>query len=201
MPRNPVKRMHCSVQCAVWTVRYPCVQKLKYKNHFPMGEKGILSSHCTDAGPNDADQCITIFNFLWGYMIHDHRDDINKYKNKDKMHKRPNYFEKKVDIKTTRITKFARFIRIFSFIRSFAQWNRIVQRNLSLDRVQKDWVVAEQVAPINPMPRKGGEICKLHSNANKSCRPSLHSQTKTVLILMKAWLCEKFYDAHRKVNY
>ena len=28
-------------------------------------------------------------------MIHDHRDDINKYKNKDKMHKRPNYFEKK----------------------------------------------------------------------------------------------------------
>ena len=94
--------------------------------------------------------------------------------------------KKKVDIKTTRITKFARFIRIFSFIRSFAQWNRIVQRNLSLDRVQKDWVVAEQVAPINPMPRKGGEICKLHSNANKSCRPSLHSQTKTVLILMKA---------------
>ena len=60
-----------------------------------MGEKGILSSHCTDAGPNDAEQCIVIFNFLWGYMIHDHRDDINKYKNKDKMHKRTNYFEKK----------------------------------------------------------------------------------------------------------
>ena len=48
---------HCKVD-------WPLIQKLKYKNHFPMGEKGILSSHCTDAGPNDAEQCIVIFNFL-----------------------------------------------------------------------------------------------------------------------------------------
>ena len=27
----------CNTQCALCTVRKPCIQKLKYKNHFPMG--------------------------------------------------------------------------------------------------------------------------------------------------------------------